>query len=129
MANTKAGGGLSGVPLSGRCLVRSPEVFGSSPENPYTLCEVFSYWVAILNALNSKEALSRQSLQKYSEDLQVQNLKIFFNSANRGNLSLCSPVSGRMPQLDCVSNIYQHVWLAGVCPLEPLSGVSSQSLD
>lgn len=46
-----------------------------------------SYWVAILNALTSKEALSRQSLQKYSEDLQVQNLKIFFNSANPGNLS------------------------------------------
>lgn len=94
VANTKVGGVLTGVP-SGRCLVGSPEMFGPSPENLYTLCKVFwfglvwffSYRVAVLNALTSKEALSRQSLQKYLEDLQIQNLKIFFNPASPSNLS------------------------------------------
>lgn len=80
-----------------------------------------SYWITILNALTSKEAVSRQSLQKdlhfrISRHVLIQQIQVIYLSD--------FPVLGRTPWLDCVSNPYRHVCLAGISSLEPLSGVS-----
>lgn len=91
--DTKIGCDLNGVP-GGRCLVESPEVFGPGTENFYTLCKVVWFGLDFPNGfllffffffslgscfkcLHLKEALSRESLQKYFESPQIQNLMIF----------------------------------------------------
>lgn len=97
--DTKIGCDLSGVP-GGRCVVGSPELFGPGTENFYILRKVvwfgflvgfgiffFLILVCCCKLLHLKEALSRESLQKYLESAQIQNLMIFLNPANPSNLS------------------------------------------
>lgn len=47
----------------------------------------FLILVSCCKLLHLKEALSRESLQKYLESAQIQNLMIFLNPANPSNLS------------------------------------------
>lgn len=100
--NTKFSCDCNGVP-GGRCLVGSLEVFGPGTENLYTLCKVvwfgldfwlgwfFCFFVFIVGrcfkCLQLKETLSRESLRKYFESPQIQNLMIILNPANPSNLS------------------------------------------
>lgn len=124
----------------------SPEVFGPGTENFYTLCKVVWFGLDFPNGflllfffffslgicfkcLHLKEALSRESLQKYFESPQIQNLMIFLIQQIQVIYPHNILVLGRMPWLDCVTNTFRHVWLAGVAFLEPLSGVSSYSPD